>query len=325
MGSILKRLTIKVSVVLVDVTLELVEEPVPTVDDGNTDYVLPMDWQTVLGDGLSIKGEVMPGVECCDSVVGEPTSAFLDNAGGFVDLAGGVPVGVTSTTDLHGRCWGGVPGLPCWRCHHRSGIPGHCWGGISGRCWGGVPGRPCWWCHRRSGIPGRCWGGVPGRCWGSIPNRPCRRCHRRSDIPGRCWGGVPGRCRGGVPGQCWGGALAVAGVESLTYFAEVASSADLAGNVTVGVMLLVLSFREKYGVLDGSVYDVMTIVMMAQTGSGELLNSVVCTPGPDGPDGPCGPDDEDIPTQTGSDDPIYSIVQVNSVNNVVRASGWPLR
>ena len=80
---------------LVDVNPELMEEPVPTGttgDDGDTEYMSPVVWQAVLGDGLSMKEEVVPGVGCCDSVVGEPTSAFLDSAVGFVDLAGGVTV-----------------------------------------------------------------------------------------------------------------------------------------------------------------------------------------------------------------------------------------
>ena len=90
---------------LVDMTPELVEEPVPTGMtgyDGDTEYASPLVWQTVLGDGLFMKEEVVPGVDCYDSVVGEPTSACLDSAGGFVDLAGGVTVGVTSPADLAG-------------------------------------------------------------------------------------------------------------------------------------------------------------------------------------------------------------------------------
>ena len=94
---------VKVSAVLVDVTPELVEEPVPTGttgDDGDTEYISPPVWQTVLGSGLSVREEAAPGVDCYDSVVGEPTSACLDSAVGFVGLAGGVTVGVTSPTDL---------------------------------------------------------------------------------------------------------------------------------------------------------------------------------------------------------------------------------
>ena len=87
------------------------------------------------------------------------------------------------------------------------------------------------------------------------------------------------------------------------------------------------------------------------SGSGVLVNSVVHTSGPNGPggsgekngppqtgfsvridsvvhtSGPIGsggPGDEDSPTRIGSDDLIYSVVRVNSVNNVVRVSrpGW---
>ena len=64
---------VKVSAGLVDVTQELMDEPVPTGptgDDGDTNYMSPMVLQAALGDGLSIKEEVMPGVDCCDSVVG---------------------------------------------------------------------------------------------------------------------------------------------------------------------------------------------------------------------------------------------------------------
>ena len=123
---------VKVSSVLVDVTPELMEEPVPTGttgDDGNTDYMPPMAWQAVLGDVLSMKREVVPGVVCCDSVVGGPTSTFAvgvtsmatpaDLAGGvtvrvatpaiagvasLADLAGGVTVRVASQADA-GRPW----------------------------------------------------------------------------------------------------------------------------------------------------------------------------------------------------------------------------
>ena len=89
---------------LVDVTPEMVDEPVhtgTTGDDADTEYMSPLVWQAVLGDDLSMK-EVVPGVDCYDSVVGEPTSACLDSAGGFVDLTGGVTIRVTSPADLAG-------------------------------------------------------------------------------------------------------------------------------------------------------------------------------------------------------------------------------
>ena len=88
---------------LVDLTPEPVEEPVPTGttdDDGDTEYMSPPVWQTVLGSGLSVREEAAPGVNCCDSMVREPTSACLDSAVGFVDLAGGVTFGVTSPAIL---------------------------------------------------------------------------------------------------------------------------------------------------------------------------------------------------------------------------------
>ena len=46
--------------------------------------------------------EAAPGVDCCDSVVGKPTSAWLDCMVGFVDLAGGVTIKVTSPDNLAG-------------------------------------------------------------------------------------------------------------------------------------------------------------------------------------------------------------------------------
>ena len=84
---------------LVDVTPELMEESVPTgtiSDDGDTEYMSPPVWQTVLGSGLSVREEAAPGVDCYDSVVREPTSVCLDSAVGFVDLAGGITVRVTA-------------------------------------------------------------------------------------------------------------------------------------------------------------------------------------------------------------------------------------
>ena len=99
---------------LVDVTPEPVEVPMPTGptgDDGDTDYVSPMGWQAASGDGLSMKEEVVPGVDCCASVVGGPTSAFLDSAGGCVDFAGVVTVGVTPSADLAGSVTVGVTSL----------------------------------------------------------------------------------------------------------------------------------------------------------------------------------------------------------------------
>ena len=105
---------VKVFAVLVDVTPELVEEPVPTgttSDGDDTEYMSPLVWQAVLGDDLSMKEEVVPGVDCYDSVVGEPTSACLASAGRLVDLAGGVTVGVTSPADLAGGVTVGVTSL----------------------------------------------------------------------------------------------------------------------------------------------------------------------------------------------------------------------
>ena len=49
-----------------------------------------------------MREEAASGVDCCDYVVGELTSACLDSAVGFVDLAGAVIIGVTSPADLAG-------------------------------------------------------------------------------------------------------------------------------------------------------------------------------------------------------------------------------
>ena len=62
-----------VSAVLVDVTPEPVEEPVTigtTGDDGNTEYMSPPVWQTVLGSGLTVREEAAPGENCCNSMFG---------------------------------------------------------------------------------------------------------------------------------------------------------------------------------------------------------------------------------------------------------------
>ena len=170
---------------LVDVTPELVEEHLPTAvagDDGDTKIMPLLVWQAVLGDDLSMYEEVVPGVEWYDSVVGEPTSACLESASGFVDFAGGVTVGVASLANA------GVVSPADLAGGVTVGVGGRCWGSVPGRCWGSVPGRPRWQCHHWSGIPGRGWGGVLGRCWGGIP--------------GHCWGGVPGHCLSSFPSRC---------------------------------------------------------------------------------------------------------------------------
>ena len=51
---------------MVDVTPELVEEPVntgTTGEDGDTGYMSPLVWQTGLGDGFSVRKEAVPGVD----------------------------------------------------------------------------------------------------------------------------------------------------------------------------------------------------------------------------------------------------------------------
>ena len=70
----------------------------PTGKNADTDWALQLERQAELGSGLSLREEVVTGVDCCDFVVGEPTSASRSGADGDVDLAGCVAVGVTSPT-----------------------------------------------------------------------------------------------------------------------------------------------------------------------------------------------------------------------------------
>ena len=147
---------VKVSLVLIDVTPEPVEEPVltgTTGDDGDTEYMSAPVWQTVLGSGLSVREEAVPGVDCCDSMFGEPISACLDSVVGFMDLAGGVTVGVMAPANLS------------WGCYRPSDSPGRFW--VASLADAGVASLT----HlaegvtvRVSGIPGRCWGGIRGGC-----------------------------------------------------------------------------------------------------------------------------------------------------------------
>ena len=93
---------VKVSAVLVDVTPELVDSPVPAGiagNDGGTKCMPLLVRQTALEDGLSVNEEVMAGVNYCDYMVGGPTSTFLSGADGIVDLAGDVTVSVSSLAD----------------------------------------------------------------------------------------------------------------------------------------------------------------------------------------------------------------------------------
>ena len=61
---------VKVSTVLVDVTQEQVDQPVSTVPDSNdadVDCASRPDRQTELGSGLSLREEVVTGMDYCDS------------------------------------------------------------------------------------------------------------------------------------------------------------------------------------------------------------------------------------------------------------------
>ena len=75
--------TVKVSAVLVDVTLDLVDIPAPAGESGDTS---PFIQQAAWAD-----------LDFCDSMVGGPTFAFLDGAEGSVDLAGDAAIGVVSS------------------------------------------------------------------------------------------------------------------------------------------------------------------------------------------------------------------------------------
>ena len=96
---------VKVSAVLVDVTPEPVDSPVPVGlagADGSTNCMPPLVWQVALEDDLYMKEEVVADLDFCDSVVRGPTSTFLRSADGIMDPAGGVTVGVSSPADLAG-------------------------------------------------------------------------------------------------------------------------------------------------------------------------------------------------------------------------------
>ena len=47
----------------------------PTGKDADTDCASQLDRQAELGSSLSLRGEVVTGVDCCDFVVVGPTSA----------------------------------------------------------------------------------------------------------------------------------------------------------------------------------------------------------------------------------------------------------
>ena len=99
------RQPVEAVAVLVDVTPELVDSPMPTglagaEDDNNG--MPPLTRQAGLEGDLSMIEEVVADLDFCDSVIGGPTSAFLSSADGIVDLAGDVTVGVSSPADLAG-------------------------------------------------------------------------------------------------------------------------------------------------------------------------------------------------------------------------------
>ena len=91
---------------------------------GEVTFVADTDCASKLAElmsDLSLREEVVTGVDCCDFVVGGPNSASLSSAAGCVDFTGDVVVGVTSD-----------PGRFCWGCHRRCGLPGRFWGGVLG-------------------------------------------------------------------------------------------------------------------------------------------------------------------------------------------------
>ena len=130
--------TVKVSAVMVDVTPEPVDSPVPAGlagADGSTNSVPPLARQVALEDDLSMEEEVVADLDFGDSVVGGPTSTFLRSADMIADLAVDVTISVSSPADLAGDVTIGVSsrGRPCWRCHCRRGTLGRCWGGVLGQ------------------------------------------------------------------------------------------------------------------------------------------------------------------------------------------------
>ena len=171
---------VKVSAVLVDVTPELVEEPVPTSttgDDGDTKYMSPPVWQTVLGSGLSVREEAAAGVDCYDSVVREPTSV-LDSGVGFVAVAGVASLavaGVASMADageaslanagVASPSMTGVVSLADLAVRDRRGALD---GSVCGDCYDGSLG------YRNDEDPGD-WGWLP---WWDVFGRPGRCFHR---------------------------------------------------------------------------------------------------------------------------------------------------
>ena len=174
---------VKVSTVLVDVTPEPVEEPVPTGttgDDGDTKYMSPPVWQTVFGSGRSVREEATPGVDCYDSAVGEPTSACLDSAVGLVDLAGGVTVGVISLANLAGGVTIGVTAMAV------AGVESLVVAGVASLADAGVASLAV------AGVASLA--DLAGGVTVSVAPPPLLGWHPWPMLGWHPWGGVPGRC-----------------------------------------------------------------------------------------------------------------------------------
>ena len=221
---------VKVSVVLVDVTPELVDSPVPTGlagNDGETNRMPPLVWQAALEDGLSMKEEVVAGV---NYVVGGPTSTFLSSVDGIVDLAGDITVSMSSSADLAGVTVGvtypadaGVAS-PAY-------LAGGVTIGVAPLAYAGVA-SPADFAEVASSadLAGDITIGVlsVAKLVGGVTIREASPANAGVASPADLAGGV-------TVGVTF---MADAEVVSPADLAEVASSADLAGNVTVGVTFL---------------------------------------------------------------------------------------
>ena len=252
---------VKVSAVLVDVSPELVEEPVPTDatgDDGDTKIMSPLVWQAVLGNDLSMKEEVVPGVDCYDSVVGEPTSACLDSASGFVDLAGGVTIGMTSPADLAGGVTVGVTSLADAGLASPADLAGGVTVGVAYLTVAGVASLADAGVASLVDLAGGVTIGVTSLVGARVASLADAGVASLTDA------GVASLTDAGVASLADAGvaSLAVAGVASLADVAEVASlvSGNVTGSVTflpdpVSMVTNGMTFWDRCSALDGSVSD----------------------------------------------------------------------
>ena len=218
---------VKVSAVLVDVTPELVDSPVPAGlagNNGETNRMPPLVWQAALEDGLSMKEKVVAGVNSCDSVVGGPTSTFLSSVDGIVDLAGDITVSMSSSADLAGGVTVGVTYPADAGVASPAYLAGGVTIGVAPLAYAGVA-SPADFAEVASSadLAGDITVGVlsVAKLAGGVTVREASPAHAGVASPADLAGGVTVRVT----------FLADAEVVSPADFAEVASSADLAGNV----------------------------------------------------------------------------------------------